>query len=308
MAQPEVRGRHLVTVTTIAVLVALVLLVLPRWWSQVAPAPRVPVSGASLRAAEAALPRLSVVEPLPLDDYDRRFFGEPWADVDGNGCDTRNDVLGWWLTDQVRDATVSCVVESGVLHDPYTGHVIDFRRGPSTSAAVQIDHVVALADAWRKGAHRWTAQQALQFANDPANLIPADGAANQTKGADDAASWLPPNAGFHCAYVVQQILVKSSYDLAVSSIELEALSGVLVGVCAEHRDSPEQPGTDRGSTIVGVAGPSLGMRCQCGRLASAQDLDIWSAADQNATTRGSRVHHRRRTRVQRERPRHGVHV
>ncbi|SEE85280.1 Protein of unknown function [Ruania alba] len=218
---------------TVVALAAAVAWVFPRWWDQVAPMPPTPVARETLREARAALPELTVVEPLPLEDYDRRFFGDPWADVDGNGCDTRNDVLGLWLTDQVRDSTVPCVVESGTLHDPYTGHVIDFRRGPATSAAVQVDHVVALADAWRKGGREWAPERALAFANDPANLIPTDGAANQEKGADDAAGWLPPNEGFRCAYVAQQILVKDAYGLGIAPAELAALTEVLDGEC--HR-------------------------------------------------------------------------
>src|SRR5699024_9454000 len=76
--------------------------------------------------ARSALPQLPVVTPLPLDDYDRDFFGPPWTDVDGNGCDTRNDVLRTWLTDTELDPVAQCVVASGTLADPYTGHVIDF--------------------------------------------------------------------------------------------------------------------------------------------------------------------------------------
>ncbi|WP_084480719.1 HNH endonuclease family protein [Ruania albidiflava] len=220
-------ARLLVTGAVAAVLVLAVALLLPRWWQHVRQAPPWPVPAGHLERARAALPTLTVRAPLPLADYDRDFFGPPWADVDGNGCDTRNDVLRSWLTDVHLDPVVPCVVVSGTLTDPYTGHLVEFRRGPQTSTAVQIDHVVALADAWRKGAAEWPASLALQFANDPANLIPVDGQVNQDKQADDAASWLPPDAGFHCAYVVQQVLVKDAYGLGVSAEEVGALGEVL---------------------------------------------------------------------------------
>ncbi|UFU03275.1 HNH endonuclease family protein [Ruania suaedae] len=231
MGEHRARRPRAATVVLAVILAAATAYVAPHWWAQVAgPAPT-PVARATLEAARTALPRLAVVEPLELEDYEREFFGPAWADVDGNGCDTRNDVLGTWLADQVRDPLVACVVESGRLHDPYTGHVIDFRRGPATSSAVQVDHVVALADAWRKGGHTWAPGYAQAFANDPANLIPVDGAANLDKGAADAAGWLPPNTGFRCAYVVQQILIKAAYGLGVSATELAALREVLAQRC-----------------------------------------------------------------------------
>ncbi|WP_147915443.1 HNH endonuclease family protein [Ruania zhangjianzhongii] len=233
--------RRLTTAVVLGALLLAVALLLPQWWQHVRAAPPWPVPAASLERARAALPRLPVVAPRGLADYDREFFGRPWADVDGNGCDTRNDVLRAWLRDTRLDPVADCVVVTGQLTDPYTGHLVEFRRGPQTSAAVQIDHVVALADAWRKGAAEWPADLALQFANDPANLIPVDGQVNQDKQADDAASWLPPDAGFHCAYVVQQVLVKDAYGLGVSAEELGAIGEVLSGCDAA------EPGITGGS-------------------------------------------------------------
>lgn len=246
-------ARRLATVAVAGALALAVVLLLPQWWQHVRQAAPWPVPAGHLERARAALPRLPVVAPLPLDDYDRDFFGPPWADVDGNGCDTRNDVLRSWLTDIRLDPVAQCVVVSGTLSDPYTGHVIDFRRGPQTSVAVQIDHVVALADAWRKGAADWSAALAVQFANDPANLIPVDGPVNQDKQADDAASWLPPNAGFHCAYVVQQVLVKLAYGLGVSAEEVGALGEVLT-TCQPGESAG--PGEAAGCRRAPIASPS----------------------------------------------------
>ncbi|MFV0426446.1 MAG: HNH endonuclease family protein [Beutenbergiaceae bacterium] len=218
------------TVLTWAIVVLLTVSVgslIPRWWAQVRPVAPTAVDSQQIQAAQAALPRLRVTQPLPLANYQREFFGDPWADTDSNGCDTRNDVLAAWLSELRIDVTQPCLVVSGHLRDPYTGDLLMFRRGPSTSAEIQIDHVVALADAWRKGAANWTAEQALRFANDRANLIPTSAAANSDKGADDAAHWLPPNSGYHCAYAVQQIMVKLSYGIGVTSEEVSALRGAL---------------------------------------------------------------------------------
>lgn len=206
-------------------LAGVLAMVAPTWWAQVRPAPGFAVEPERVDAALAALPDLLVVpEPKDLDDYDRTHFGPAWFDLDGNGCDTRNDMLTHWLREVTFDPVQPCLVVTGILDDPYTGRQIEFRRGPQTSADVQIDHVVALADAWRKGAEDWPSHVALAFANDPANLIAADGGANQDKGADDAASWLPPHPGFRCAYATQQVLVKAAYAVGVSSDELGALT------------------------------------------------------------------------------------
>ena len=169
----------------------------------------------------------------PKTGYSRDQFGQAWADVDRNGCDTRNDMLRRDLSDlALKPGTRDCVVLSGVLADPYTATLINFLRGSSTSAAVQIDHVVALSDAWQKGAQQLTEAQRLSFANDPLNLLAVDGPANQQKSDGDAATWLPPNKSYRCAYVARQISVKSSYGLWVTRAEHDAMARVL-GDCPD---------------------------------------------------------------------------
>jgi hypothetical protein len=176
--------------------------------------------------ALAALEALEVKGRAPKTGYDREQFGEAWADVDDNGCDTRNDILYRDLDDAVTSD--GCTVTRGTLDpDPYTDTTIDFVRGPATSADVQIDHVVALSDAWQKGAQRLDAQTRVAFANDPLNLLAVDGPTNQAKGDKDAASWLPPNKGFRCEYVAIQIAVKAKYELWVTAAEKDAMTRVL---------------------------------------------------------------------------------
>ena len=120
-----------------------------------------PLPSAPTGPALEAVRRLTVTGRAPLTGYDRDAFGQAWLDTDRNGCDTRNDVLRRDLTaTMVRPGTHGCVVLSGTLADPYTGRTVAFVRGQQTSRAVQVDHVVALADAWQKGARQWSAPTA----------------------------------------------------------------------------------------------------------------------------------------------------
>ena len=162
----------------------------------------------------------------PKTGYSRAQFGPAWEDVDHNGCDTRDDILRRDLTDiRVRGSTHGCVVIAGELADPYTGKRIVFTK--SAAAKVQIDHVVALSDAWQTGAQSWSATTRLDFANDPLELLAVDGDANQQKGDGDAATWLPPQKAFRCAYVSRQVAVKLRYHLWVTPAEREAIARVL---------------------------------------------------------------------------------
>ena len=186
------------------------------------------ISSARGGSALAALATLAVKGRSPKTGYDRALFGQAWADVDRNGCDTRNDVLRRDLTAYVlKPGTNGCLVLSGTLHDPYTGKSIAFVRGQSTSSAVQIDHVVPLSDAWQKGAQQWSTQRRTAFANDLLNLLGVDGLSNQRKSDGDAATWLPPNKAYRCPYAARQIAVKAKYGLWVTSTERDALSRIL---------------------------------------------------------------------------------
>ncbi len=178
--------------------------------------------------ALATLDDLEVKGRAPKTGYDRDEFGPAWADVDRNGCDTRNDILTRDLTDETyKPGTQDCVVLTGNLADPFTATAISFQRGQSTSTAVQIDHVVALSDAWQKGAQQIDEEARRHFANDPLNLLAVDGPANAAKGDGDAATWLPSNKAFRCQYVARQIAVKKTYKLWVTQAEHDAMERVL---------------------------------------------------------------------------------
>ena len=176
-----------------------------------------PAATASAVVAAGALRELDglpVKGRAPRTGYSRERFGPAWDDVDGNGCDTRNDILRRDLTDRaVLAGSGGCIVTAGRLDDPYSGRALVFSRGAGTSAVVQIDHVVALSDAWQTGAAAIGDRQRLALANDPMNLLAVDGHLNQQKGDGDAATWLPPARTSWCLYAVRQVEVKARYHL-----------------------------------------------------------------------------------------------
>ena len=178
--------------------------------------------------ASAVLDTLPVKGRAPKTGYSRDQFGERWADVDHNGCDTRNDILKRDLTSVIfKPGTHNCVVASGILIDRYSGESINFVRGNVSSMEVQIDHVVALSNAWQTGAFKLTFEQRTALANDPLNLFAVKGSLNEQKSDGDAATWLPPLKSFRCSYVAQQIAVKAKYSLWVVPPEKAAMVAIL---------------------------------------------------------------------------------
>lgn len=183
-------------------------------------------SSPALLAARA----LPVLDSSSLGSYDRELFAWRGVDLDRNGCDTRNDVLRRDLTELViREGSQGCKVEAGTLAEPYTGSTILFvvGGGPTNDGGIQIDHVVALANAWVSGADAWDSTTLQTFGNDPLNLLAVDGDANQSKGSGNASQWLPQNFEFHCEYVARQVAVKTAYSLSVTASELTAMERVL---------------------------------------------------------------------------------
>jgi hypothetical protein len=211
------------------------------------------VEGAGRTTALAALAAVEVKGRAPRTGYERDNFGSGWVDTDGNGCDTRNDMLARDLANETfKPGTRNCVVLTGTLADPYSGRSIDFQRGQGTSDDVQIDHVVALSDAWQKGAQGMDAGRRTAFANDPLNLLAVDGPLNMQKGDGDAATWLPPNREYRCAYVARQVAVKVSYAVWMTQAEKNSIATVLTscpdeplpgGVVAQLPDPVQPPAT-----------------------------------------------------------------
>lgn len=182
-----------------------------------------PGTGAVVRGSAVLVLRgLAVKGRAPLTGFTRAMFGPAWEDVNDNGCDTRDDVLAAQLTSVVlQDA---CRVRSGTVADPYTGRALRYLRGHSS---VDIDHVVALGNAWQTGAQQLSAATRAAFANDPLNLLAVSASANRAKGDSDAASWLPGQRSYRCAYVARQVAVKGKYRLWTTRAENTAIALIL---------------------------------------------------------------------------------
>jgi hypothetical protein len=219
------------------------------------------LAGAPDTIAELAkLDTLPIKGRAPKTGYDRELFGPAWCDdvtvADGhNGCHTRNDILRRDLVDiEIKPGTNGCVVLSGTLNDFYTGTTIEFHRGRGTSREVQIDHIVALSDAWQKVAQQWDEATRRNFADDPANLQATDGSANEQKEDGDAATWLPPNKSYRCTYVSRIVDVKAVYGLWVTQAEHDAIARILTAGCAAP-EPPEDPPAPADQPVPLIAAP-----------------------------------------------------
>lgn len=194
----------------------------------------------ALRMAQAA----TVATPH-TDGYDRDSMFGGWAKTRnqcGDGGNTRDLILARDLKDVAWSKT-GCHVQSGMLNDPYTGAQIRFTRGKSTSAAIQIDHVVALQDAWASGAWQWPQEQRVAYANSPDVLLAVDGPANEAKGSGVASLargkadadrkawngevWMPSNTAYQCDYMAKRAWIKNRYGLSMTEGEKSQTVGVL---------------------------------------------------------------------------------
>lgn len=195
------------------------------------PVPSIPADTpvATKQSALHILELLSVKGRSPKSGYKRTEFGNGWAKI--GMCDMRNVILKRDMSHVVVNN--ECKVESGILDDPYTGKQIIFLRGNATSDDVQIDHVVALSDAWQKGAQLLTPEQRNLLANDPLELLAVDGKANQAKADGDAATWLPENKAFRCEYLARQIAVKYKYSLWITDAEKGAMKSILASCSSQ---------------------------------------------------------------------------
>lgn len=208
----------------VAILAAVLLLPTLGTDAGAAPTTTQPVTSATPSTSET---------PAISADYDRDLFGPRWADVDRNGCDTRNDILARDLRDVVyKPGTNDCVVLSGTLHDLYTGETVTFTRVSEGYQPVQIDHVIPLAVAWATGAHSWTEEQRTEFANDPANLQTTT--ANQAKGDSTPSEWMPTDVAGACEYSTRYLDVAATYALEIPAADHDALTTTLAGCASAH--------------------------------------------------------------------------
>ncbi|WP_404291139.1 HNH endonuclease family protein [Glutamicibacter arilaitensis] len=183
--------------------------------------------GAKLTGPRAlnTLNSLPVKGKAPATGYSRNGkFGNGWKDFDNDKCDERQDTLSRDMSKVKFKDRKKCTLRSGTLHDAYTGKRINWK---AKSGSVDIDHVVALKNAWISGGQKLSQSQRQALANDPLNLMASSATANRQKGGKDAAEWLPKNKTFRCQYVATQISVKKKYALSVTKAEKNAIAMVL---------------------------------------------------------------------------------
>ncbi len=208
----------------------------PRRTSRPSPVPSAIEVQPSTGSARGVLATLRVRGRAPMTGYSRDAFGPAWPDANRNGCDERNDILARDLENRTEE---NCRILTGTLTDPYTAEAVPYRYGDGT--LVDIDHVVALGNAWVSGAARWPIRRRAALATDPLNLLAVDASANRQKSDADAATWLPPNKAYRCAYVARQVGVKAKFALSVTAPEKAAIARVL-DTCPEQRLPPD-PGS-----------------------------------------------------------------
>lgn len=200
----------------------------------------------------SAAPELAGVRIVPQvgaePGYDRSCspgrscsFGPAWSDDvrvrwGHDGCDTRNQILARDLTEVViKPGTHGCVVLAGQLLDRYSGKAVAFSR--SRSSEVPVDHVVALAAAWDRGAASWDAQLRRDFANDPDNLTATTRAVNSAKADKTPATWAPATREGACWYVQTYLTIVRRYDLAVTAAEAFVMVQTLRDCACEEEGS-----------------------------------------------------------------------
>ncbi len=177
----------------------------------------------NVRLAVDVLGELEVKGRAPKTGYSREEFYNGWPTVEG--CNLRQRIIKREFGETaVLDG---CNVVAGEYDEPYTGEHKVFSAREEISKGVQIDHVVALSDAWQKGAQYKDKDTRYAIATDALNLLAVDSAANEKKSDGDAATWLPSNKKFRCQYVARQVSVKYKYGLWVTEAEKEAISRVL---------------------------------------------------------------------------------
>lgn len=181
------------------------------------------ISGAPL--AVNILEQLEIKGRAPKTGYNREEFYKSWPTIEG--CSLRQRIIRREIGESATLDADKCTVVAGEFDEPYTGSHLVFHTKAEFSKGIQIDHVVALSDAWQKGAQYKTAEERYNLATDPLNLLAVDASANQGKSDGDAATWLPPNKAFRCQYVARQVSVKHKYSLWVTQAEHDAIAHAL---------------------------------------------------------------------------------
>lgn len=187
--------------------------------------PSTPEASSDTLLASTVLEQLEIKGRAPKTSYSRDEFYSGWPTIED--CSLRQRIIKRELGDTAVLGSDQCTVTAGEYDEPYTGSHLVFSERNDLTTGVQIDHVVALSDAWQKGAQYLDAETRYAIATDPLNLLAVDSSANQKKSDGDAATWLPANKAFRCQYVARQVSVKYKYGLWVTQAEHDAIANIL---------------------------------------------------------------------------------
>jgi hypothetical protein len=205
----------------------------------------------SARGAPNSTPNAELAA-LQIDDRstpDRRYVRDDWPhwdDVEGNGCDARQDALiAWSVVPATVNRAGTCKVITGSWVSPYDGITT------TVPGDFDVDHLVPLENAFRSGGWRWDVTRRRAFANNPAELVAASATSNRTKGSDPPNEWRPPNRDSWCAYATGWVDVKVAWGLTATTEERDAL-GQMLDTCGPA--GPVWPGI--GTSVAGGGIPS----------------------------------------------------
>ena len=160
--------------------------------------------------------------------YVRALF-EHWRDIDGDGCDSRQQVLKRESVTLPQVDPYSCKVIAGDWVSPYDG------ARWSDPTDIDIDHVVALKEAWDSGAWAWSSATRKAYANDTSDkrtLLAVTDNVNQRKSDKDPSNWTPPLKSYLCTYLGNWISVKARWNLSMDKSEWGRIKNLLNSSCA----------------------------------------------------------------------------
>jgi hypothetical protein len=204
---------------------------------------------------------LDLLAAIPVENEHRGGYNRDlyptWLDLDGDGCDARQQALRRDSIRPVRAAPGRCQVIAGEWLSPYDGVAfIDLVR-------VEVDHVVALKEAWDSGAWAWSGEQRIAFANDVTDsrtLRVVSASSNRAKGDADPSNWLPPQQSDWCRYLGDWVAIKARWQLAMDQSEAGRIRNVLKSRCpgfvvAGWVPAPTFPATSATGLSTPVAEP-----------------------------------------------------
>jgi hypothetical protein len=225
-------------------------------------------------SAVELLDTLQVKAETASGTYNRSLF-KHWIDADGDGCDTRDEVL-----QEESTKKISCRLSGGSWISAYDGLKT---TKPST---LDIDHFVPLKEAWESGAFAWDNETRQRFANDldySMSLIAVSAKTNRSKSDRDPASWLPPSTSFVCQYVGRWVAVKYRWSLAIDPAEKKVLSNKL-GTCGSKATVAIPNLATIAVGVIATPSPSASATPKPSAIPSVSSTPLASATPQPSAT------------------------